>query len=160
MFLGPSISFSSGRKTFCQLLSTFRASAGPPANFLYGKGTVHQLSVRPQDLPSTAVNISCFRKIHLKFSMLLPDLPSTSINFLSIRGTCHLLSVRPQNFHQILSAFYVSVGASKSSVRLLDLLSTSVVFPCSRGTFRQLSVHLRDIPSTSVNFPCIQGTVC
>ena len=146
MFLGPSINFLSGRKTFRQLLSTFRASAGPPANFLYGKGTVHQLSVRPRDLPSTAVNISCVRKIYLKFSILLPDLPSTSVNFLSIRGTFHLLSVRPQNFHQILSAFHVSVGTSKSSVRLLDLLflsnfcafaGPSINCLCRSGTFRQ-----------------------
>ena len=56
----------------------------------------------------------------------------------------------------------------KSSVRLLDLLSTSVNFSSCRGIFRQLSVHLRDILSTSVNFRvatglsvnflCIRGT--
>ena len=115
--------------------------------------------MHPRDLPSTAVNISCDCKIYLKFSILLPDLPLNSVNFLSIHGTFHLLSVCPQNFHQILSAFHVSVGTSKSSVRLLDLLSTSVVFPCSRWTFRLLSVHPRDIPSTSVNFPCISGTI-
>ena len=160
MFLGLSINFPSDQKIFRQLLSTFRACAGPPTNFLYGRVTVHQHSVSPRDSLSTAVNISSIRKIFLKFSICLPDTSSTSVNFLSIHRTFHLLSARPQNLNQNLLAFHVSAGTSKSSVRLLDLLSTSVIFPCRHATFRQLSVHQRDIPSTSVNLLCIQGIVC
>ena len=87
MFVGPSINFPSSRKTFRQLLSTFRASAELPLNFVsfscvrgYFKkfrtaigssvnfshlscshGTFRQLSVHPRDIPSTSVNFSCIQ---------------------------------------------------------------------------------------------------
>ena len=53
----------------------------------------------------------------------------------------------------------------KRSVQLLDLLSTSVNYPCGLGTFCQLSVHTRDLQPTfcasagsSINFSCSLGT--
>ena len=134
-----------------------------------------QLAVRLRDIPST------FRASTGPY-----------INFLSVCETFLKISCSCQTFRQLLSTFCASAEPSiyflcvcrssikfcqlfvcpwafqKSSVRLLDLLSTPVNFPCGCGTFRQLSVcprEFRHLPSTfhsskglSVYFLCVCGT--
>ena len=98
---GHSVNFLCICGTHCQLsmcprvlLSTFLASAGPFVNFC-------QLSLHLRDLPPTfcmaeesSVNFLSVSKTCLKFSMHLPDLPSTSVNF-------WVSSAPSVNFHQL-----------------------------------------------------------
>ena len=101
--------------------------------------TLRQLSMRPQNLPSTSVKFLCVRATICQFSVRQRDLPSTSVNLPCAHGTFRKLSL----------TFYASVG-------------TSVKNPCGSQislNIRQLYVRQRDIPSTlrssmgpSVNF--------
>ena len=178
MFVRPSINFPSSQKTFRQLLSTFCASAGPPSNFLYGRGTVHQLSLRPRDLPSSAVNISCVRNIYLKFPCFCQtfrQLSSSfctsaepSIYFLYVCRTsikfCQLFMC-PWEHRKVPYGYWIFCQLQSFFHAVAGL---SVSFLCIRGTFRQLSVHARDClltfcvsAASSVNFSqllCGRGT--
>ena len=126
--------------------SIIHAEAGFPStfgNFTSISETFRQFSVRPQDLPSTSINFLSVRGKHFVRKL---DLQSSSINILCSHGT----------FCPLVSTFRAAVGPT-------------VNFPCIRGTYRQLSVHLRDhsstfrtsgdVPSTSVNFLCVRGTI-
>ena len=138
--------------------------------FHSGCSTFSQLFVRPQDLPSTF----CLATEH-------------SINFLHFRSTLlqllltsHAATRTPAKFPCDCGTFYAIVGHSVNFYRLFALpenfLSTSVNFPCVRGSsvkfpcslrsFCQLFVWLQDLPSTfraaagpSLNFLCGCGTI-
>ena len=83
---------------------------------------------------------------------------SNSINFLCILGTlCQLLlSLRIHGtFHQLLSTFCASEGPS---VHQQDLLSTSALFPCGCGSFRQIPSTFPSCTGHSVIIQCVRGT--
>ena len=126
--------------------SNINAAAGLPStfvNFTSVSETFHQLSVRPQDLPSTSINILSVRGKHFVQKLDLP------LNF-------RQLSVWPR---VLPSSFRASAGLQSSSVNIPcshGLPSTcvnfsaaagpTVNFPCIRRTFRQLYVRSRDHP--------------
>ena len=92
----------------------------------------HQLSVRPEDLPTTSVNFPCCREtfcqIH-EISVCTGYLLSTSTNILYGRVT----------FRQLLTNF---CAARRPSVKFL----------CRWETFRELPIPFREAGRPSVNF--------
>ena len=98
--------------------------------FLCGQMTFRQHSMRPSDLPSTSVNISCRPFVNFRqrsvwpedFALAFPMAGTPSVNFFQI-------SVRPGKFS-----------------------STSVKFLCSWETFRQPPSTLGAAGRPSVNF--------
>ena len=123
---------------------------------------------------STSVNLPCvrgtFRQVSPTFRVtVFPCILSVYDNLPFVRGTFRQLwstsrvsAVPAVNFCQ---HFVHPWDLLKRSVQLLDLLSTSVNYPCGLGTFCQLSVLPRDLQPTfcasmgsSINFPCSLGT--
>ena len=174
-------------RNFCQLYvhsqdlpSTCCAVVVPSANIPCESWTIHQLSVRPRDLPSISMNFSC---IHRTISQLpstfrasegLPvnfrqiavylwDPLTTSVNFPCVHGSFHEfptafrasagLSV---NFRHLLRVTRHIVNLRQSSVHPRDLLSTFCASARPSIYFCQLSVCLWGLPLASVNFPCIR----
>ena len=133
--MGPSDGFLCVRWTFCQLPATFRVVAVVSVNFPCVRRTFRQLfvrlrlfrqlSVRPQDLPSTF------------FASTQP--PATSINFPCVRWTFRELFYGSRAFHQI-------------SVSPRDLPSTSVNFLCVVSTFHELPSTFCALAVPSINF--------
>ena len=117
--------------------SNIHAAAGFPStfvNFTSVSETFHQLSVRPQDLPSTSINILSVRGKHFVRKLDLP------LNF-------RQLSVWPR---VLLSSFVHQQDLQSSSVNIpcsRGLPSTSINFPCVRETFRELSLWQRGLLS-------------
>ena len=153
---------------------TFSAFAGSSVSF-------HQLSVRPLNIPSTSINIPCGHGTFHQFSVQLRDLSPTfrasegpSINFPYVRGRsvnfCQL-SVWLRDYQifmcqrnilsssaNIRAASGPSINLRQLSMRLQNLLSTSVNFPCIHVTFRQLASTFCASVGHSVIFPFIRGT--
>ena len=106
---------------FCQLFmqlgnvlkisSTFSAAARHSVNFC-------QHSMQPGDL-SNSVNFPCGQMISRQLTVLLGDLPLTSVNF----------SCDQETFCQFLSTIHAAGS----------FLPTSVCFSCGRETFHQFS---------------------
>ena len=134
--------------------SNIYATAGFPStfvNFASVNETFHQLSVCPQNLLSTSINILSVRGKHFVRKLDLP------LNF-------RQLSVWPR---VLLSSFVHQQDLQSSSVNIpcsRGLPSTCVNFSSGRGTYRQLSVQPRDHSPTfrasegpSINFPYVWG---
>ena len=97
-----------------------------------------ELSVRPEDLPSTFRAIRrCSIKV-CEISLRQVDLPATSINI-------------PCTWRHFVDFRQLSVWPG-------DIPSTSVYFPCGQHTFRQLCVREGDLLSTSVSILCGRAT--
>lgn len=139
-----SVHCTCGQDTVHQLISIFHAAWRPSGNY-------RQLSVWPEDLPST------FRVAW-----------RSSVNFPFVLETFHL-------FSSILCTAGRPVIFCQLSVRSGDLNSTSVHILCSLETFRQirstfrsarrpsrkfhhLSVQLGEVISTSDNISCSRYT--
>ena len=139
--------------TFCQLLSTFGASVGPPKTFCAAAGpsvNFSQLSVLPWDLLSTfrasarpSVNFLCIRRIFHQLSVHSRDLPSTFFSTVGPSVNLSQLSMPPWGLR---STFHAAVGLSLN-------------IPCGRRTIHLLFLRPWHSPSTSVNFLCICGTL-
>ena len=139
--------------------------------------TFHQLSVRPQDLPSTSMNILSVRGKHfvrkldlpLNFRQILVWLRVLPSSFCASSGPSVIFrkhSVQPRtsvNLHQLLRDRRIyrqlSVHPQHLSQTFRAFEGTSMNFPYVRGgfiNFRQLSMHPRDYPS---NF-CVSAEHC
>ena len=124
--------------------SSFHASGGPSNKFC-------ELSVHPQDIPSTSDNIPCVRGTFCELPVPSWVRPSTSVKYLCVRKTiCQL----PTTFHASagLHVYFCHLSTC-SRVRS----STFVNFSCIRGAFidfrqlcfvyfRQQSIHPQDLP--------------
>ena len=138
---------------FCQLSVrpqelplTVRASAGTSVNFA-------QHSIRLWELPSISVNFPYVSGKFHQLSVHPLELPSTSVNY---PGALGILS----NSVNFLWIRRPSVNFCQLSVRLWDLSSTFRASVELSVKFGGPSVRLRDLPSISVSFPCVCGTFC
>ena len=175
---GPSVNFRQHFECLWVLPKTFRAATGLPStsvNFL-----------QPLELHSTfcasvgpSVHFPCICRTFRQLPSTLSASAGPCIKFLCVSGTFSQLSVRSWYLPSVWSALRVCAVPSvnfhqyfvhpwdlpKRSVRLMDLPSTSVNYPCGLGTYCQLSVHPRDLQSTFwpsagsfINFQCGLGT--
>ena len=148
---------------------------------------LHQLSVRPRDVPSafcmaTILFVNFRELLHLTSNFLRPMRPSVNFCRLFIcpwdlPSTLHVSTGPSVNFPsghrtflQLLSTFLASVGPSVSfhqlSVHPRDLPLTfhastgfSVNFPCGCGSFHKLLSTFCAAKVPSVNFPFSRGTI-
>ena len=113
-----------GQRTIHKRPLTFCATAGPSVSF-------RQFSVRLQDLLSTSVKLPCVRLPSTFRTNVLPCILSAYVDFTGVlRTICQLF------------------------VRLMDIPSPFVNFPCVRGNLRQILCQ-QNILSSSVNILCI-----
>ena len=140
----PSFNFAYSHRTFRKLPSSFVRSWDLPLTFRGTVGpsvTFSQLSVWSRVFPSAFVTFLCVCETLRQLSVHPRELLSTfrdcagplvAFCQLCIRGTFRQFSVLPQD---LSSAFCTAAGLSvkfrQLSVRLWDLLSTSVNFPCA-----------------------------
>lgn len=139
-------------ETLCQLLSTLCAAGLLSVNF-------HQLSIRQGNLPLTLSTFCTAVRPSVNFSQLFMqpgDLSSTSVNFACSEKTFLVLlsnfraTERPsvncrllfrQSGDLLLTTSTIRAAFCQHFVRPWNLQSTSVYFPCSQETFRQLFVQ-------------------
>ena len=176
----PFANFTCVRPTFHQRPSNLRTDGKHSVNF-------HQLSVLPRHLPSTTINFPgilpstsvkfpCSQGHSINFrepSVQPGDFPSTFVNIACGREASCQHSVWPGVFPSIsdnvLCCREISVNNHLLSMRLGELLSTSIKYPWHQETFllfllafreaRRSSVNIHllfvspgDLPSTSIHF--------
>ena len=122
------------------LLSTFRAIMGPFVFFPCIRGTFCELSVYPQDIPSSSVSSLCGHGTLCKLPSPFCAAEGPSVLFPCIRGLSgNLLYIR-RTFRQV----------RQLSVRPRDLLST----------FRMPAAHSVNFCQPSIYLPCVSVTFC
>ena len=112
--------------------ATFCASVGPYVNF-------RQLSVRPQNLPSTSAKFLCVRATICQFFVLQRDLPSTFVN----------LPCACETFRKLSLSFYTSMGTSVK-YPYVSIQHSSTLCPSARHSVNSPFVHatFHQLPST------------
>ena len=152
-----SVNFPCDRETR-KRSSTFRAAVGHSINLgqlslCPGDLPLSSInfSVWPGDLPSSSVNFPRHLKTLCKLPLTFRASRRTFINFTCGREiVCRLPST-------LRVAERPSVNIHLLSVRPGDFPSCSVIFSFDQKTFRQLSVRLGNLSSNCVNFPCGRG---